>query len=92
MDKWDAYAVKETAQNKLKSAMEAAKKSLQEGRKVARQEGMKEGMKKGLEEGKAEVVRNLIGKFGFNDEQAADAAGVSIGFVRKIRAALKKKK
>ncbi|WP_257667923.1 Rpn family recombination-promoting nuclease/putative transposase [Parapedobacter tibetensis] len=39
-----------------------------------------------------QFVKNLIGKFGFTDEQAADAAEVSIDFVRKIRSALQKKK
>jgi len=42
-------------------------------------------------EGKAEVVRNLIDKFGFNDQQAGSAAGVSEDFVKKVRASLKEK-
>ena len=50
------------------------------------------GIEEGKAEGKAEVVRNLINKFGFNDEQAASAAEVPVGYVKEIRASLKKKK
>lgn len=49
-------------------------------------------MKEGMEKGKEQVVKNLIIQFGFTDEQAAGAAGVSTDFVKKIRASLKKKK
>lgn len=45
-----------------------------------------------LQEGKAEVVRNLITKLGLADAQAADVAAVSVAFVKKVRASLKKKK
>ncbi|MFT4156049.1 Rpn family recombination-promoting nuclease/putative transposase, partial [Parafilimonas sp.] len=51
-----------------------------------------EGIEKGAEQKSYEVVRNLINKFGFNDEQAANAAEVSVAFVKKVRASLKKKK
>jgi len=57
----------------------------------ARHEGMEKGMEKGKMEGKAEVVRNLITKLGLSNEQAADVAEVTVAFVRKIRASLKKK-
>ncbi|GAB3416874.1 hypothetical protein [Niabella aquatica] len=50
------------------------------------------GEAKGEVKGKAEIITNLIGKFGFNDEQAASAAEVSLDFVKKIRASIKKKK
>ncbi|MFT4152353.1 hypothetical protein [Parafilimonas sp.] len=50
------------------------------------------GMEKGAEQKSYEVVKNLINKFGFNDQQAANAAEVSIAFVKKVRASLKKKK
>lgn len=49
-------------------------------------------MEKGAEQRSFDVVKNLIMKFGFNDEQAASAAEVSVDFVKKIRASLKKKK
>jgi len=57
----------------------------------ARQESKAEGKVEGIAEGKAEVVRNLIDKFGFNDQQAGSAAGVSEDFVKKVRASLKEK-
>jgi len=53
---------------------------------------LKTAEEKGVVEGKAEVVINLITKFGFTDEQAMNAADVSHDFVKKIRASLKKKK
>jgi hypothetical protein len=40
-------------------------------------------------EGKAEVVGNLIVKLGLSDEQAADVAGVTVEFVKQLRARLK---
>lgn len=60
--------------------------------KTAKDKGIEEGKAKGKAEVKAEVVRNLINKFGFNDEQAASAAAVSVDYVKQIRALLKKKK
>lgn len=51
-----------------------------------------EGIVKGMEKGKAEVVRNLITKLGLTNEQAAEVAGVSVAFVKKIRTSLKKKR
>lgn len=47
-------------------------------------------LEKGREEGKAEVVRNLITKMSMANEQAADIAGVSVDFVKKVRRKLKK--
>lgn len=46
----------------------------------------------GVMEGKASTVKNLIEKFGFDDEQAAIAAEVSVDFVQQVRASLNKKK
>jgi hypothetical protein len=43
----------------------------------------------GKAEGKIEEVRNLITKLGLSDEQAADVAGVTIEFVKQVRATLK---
>ena len=45
---------------------------------------------KGEERKNHTVVENLIIKFGFSDEQAADVADVSVEYVAKIRAELKK--
>ena len=44
----------------------------------------------GRDEAKREVVTNLIRDFKFTDAQAAKAATVSVYFVRKIRAELKR--
>jgi predicted transposase YdaD len=49
-------------------------------------------LQQGKAEGKVEEVRNLITKLGLPDAQTADVAAVSVAFVKKVRAALKKKK
>lgn len=95
LDKWTDYAVRKTAKEKLKTAKEelkAAKEQIKVAEKKAMEKGMEEGMEKGLEQKSYEVVENLIIKFGFNDEQAAHAAGIPVAVVKKISAALKKKK
>ncbi len=51
-----------------------------------------EGIELGAEKKSYLFVENLIVKFGFSDEQAAEAATVPLSFVRKVRAALKAKK
>jgi len=56
------------------------------------EKGEKAGLKKGLEKGKTEEVRNLITRLALSDVQAADVAGVSVAFVKKVRVSLKKKK
>lgn len=43
----------------------------------------------GKAEGKVEEVRNLITKLGLSDVQAAEVAGVSVDFVKQVRANLK---
>ncbi|HWV74938.1 MAG TPA: hypothetical protein VN040_24635 [Pseudosphingobacterium sp.] len=52
----------------------------------------KQGVLQGEQKKNREFVENLLLKFGFTDEQAAEAAVVSIEFVQKIRAQLNKKK
>ncbi|MFT4204428.1 MAG: hypothetical protein QM610_11030 [Chitinophagaceae bacterium] len=64
---------------------------LQKGREEGIEKGLKQGKVEGKAEGKSEVVRNLILKLGLSDTQAADVAGVSEAFVKKVRASLKKK-
>ncbi|WP_300597586.1 Rpn family recombination-promoting nuclease/putative transposase [Niabella sp.] len=59
--------------------------------KTAEEKGIAEGEVLGKAKGKAEVVANLITKFGFTNEQAVNAAEVSLDFVKKVRASLKKK-
>ncbi|SDE94266.1 conserved hypothetical protein (putative transposase or invertase) [Mucilaginibacter pineti] len=50
----------------------------------------KEGMEKGREEKSRAVVENLIVKLGLSNEQAADVAAVSVEYVAKVRAEIKK--
>ncbi|MEO6522462.1 MAG: Rpn family recombination-promoting nuclease/putative transposase [Mucilaginibacter sp.] len=50
----------------------------------------KEGREQGMEEKSHGVVENLIVKLGLSDEQAADVAAVSVEYVAKVRAELKK--
>lgn len=49
-------------------------------RKEERQIGRKEGAK----ESKVAVVKNLLSRFGFTPEQAAEAAGLPLQFVQWI--------
>jgi hypothetical protein len=53
------------------------------------------GFAKGMAKAKAmkthTVIKNLIVKFGFTDEQVAEAATVDVAYVRKIRTELNKK-
>ncbi|MDX3915365.1 MAG: hypothetical protein QHC79_17610 [Pseudosphingobacterium sp.] len=51
----------------------------------------KQGIQKGEQKSKSQVISNLLEKFGFSIEQAAEAADVSIEFVQKIRAKLDNK-
>ena len=51
----------------------------------------KRGQARGIENKSYDVVENLIIKFGFTDEQAAEVAEVSIDFVRKVRENLSQK-
>ena len=85
LDKWTAYAVKKTAEEKIKTAEEKIKTAEEKSR-------IAEEKVKMAERKSHEFVKNLISKFGFTDEQAASAAEVSTGFVKEIRASLKKKK
>ncbi len=80
--KWDNASVLESAKAEGLAAGKA------EGLVAGRAEGKVEGKA----EGKAEVVKNLLVKLGFTDEQAADVAGVSVEFVANVRASISKKK
>ena len=62
------------------------------GMKKGMEKGIEKGMEKGIEKGKQEVIENLIIKMGLSDKQVADIAEMPVSFVKKIRAALKKKK
>ncbi|WP_158797219.1 hypothetical protein [Pedobacter sp. L105] len=48
-----------------------------------------EGYLKGEKEAKENVVRRLIIKHGFSNEQIADYADVSLSFVKKVRMSIK---
>jgi flagellar biosynthesis/type III secretory pathway protein FliH len=62
---------------------------LERAKKEGLEDGMEKGIEKGIQKGKAEVVSNLIIKMGMTDAQAADIAGVSVDFVKKVRKKLK---
>jgi flagellar biosynthesis/type III secretory pathway protein FliH len=65
---------------------------MKKGMEKGIEKGIEKGMEKGIEKGKQEVIENLIIKMGLSDKQAADIAEMPVSFVKKIRAALKKKK
>lgn len=102
LDKWTEYAVRKTAREKIRIAEEQIKaaeekvKATEEKARTAEKKGVEKGIEKGIEKGAEqksyEVVENLIVKFGFDDEQAAAAAGIPVAVVKKMRTALKKKK
>ncbi len=50
----------------------------------------KQAKEEGEIEGKIKIIKNLITEFGFTDQQAAQAAKVSIDFVENIRKELNK--
>jgi len=62
------------------------------GMKKGIEKGIEKGMERGIEKGKQEVIENLIIKLGLSDKQVADVTEMPVSFVKKIRAALKKKK
>ena len=55
----------------------------------ARHDGFQKGLQEGLQKDK-QIVRNLIIKHGWTDEQIAEVAEVSVDFVKKVRASLNK--
>ena len=65
---------------------------LESAKAEGKAEGKVEGKIEGKLEGKAEVVKNLLLDFGFTDEQAAQAAQVSLSFVQQVRADMAAKK
>ena len=66
-------------------------RGIKKGLEKGREEGIEEGLEKGIAKGKREVIENLITKLGLSDKQVADVTEMQVSFVRKIRAALKKK-
>ncbi|HRN57956.1 MAG TPA: Rpn family recombination-promoting nuclease/putative transposase [Agriterribacter sp.] len=86
MDKWDAYAVKKTAREKLAKAME---KGMEKGIEKGMEKGMEKGIERGIEKGAAqksyEVVKKLLSAGRFTITEIADFAGVSENFVRNAK-------
>lgn len=90
MDKWDAYAVKKTAKEKLEKAMkEAMKEGMEKGMEKGIEKGIEKGMEKGMEKGVAqksyEVVKKLLSAGQFTITEIAGFAGVSEDFVRMVK-------
>jgi flagellar biosynthesis/type III secretory pathway protein FliH len=84
-------AKKEGLEKGLETGLKKGRlKGREEGIEEGLEKGMEKGMEKGILKGKAEVVSNLIIKMGMTDAQAADIAGVSVDFVKKVRKKLKK--
>ncbi|MEH6305239.1 hypothetical protein RYH73_06270 [Olivibacter sp. CPCC 100613] len=75
-------------ENQLDIAMEAITKFFKEERDPL----FRRGEVKGETKKSQEFVANLLTKFGFSVEAAAEAANVSTDFVQKVRADLAKKK
>ncbi|GAB3019296.1 hypothetical protein GCM10027051_25460 [Niabella terrae] len=65
---------------------------LQTAREEGFEEGEARGQAKGEEKKSREFIENLILKLNLDNQKTADLAGVSVDFVRKVRAGLKKKK
>ncbi|MBX2921507.1 MAG: hypothetical protein KF746_04870 [Chitinophagaceae bacterium] len=61
-------------------------------KQIEREEVFEKGIEEGIEKAKQDVIENLIIRLGLSDKQAADIAEVSVSFVKKVRASLKKKK
>lgn len=75
---------------KNKKTMGIREMVLERAKKEGLEKGIQKGKAEGRAEGKAEVVTNLIIKMGMTDAQAADIAGVSVDFVKKVRRKIKK--
>ncbi|MBX2922535.1 MAG: Rpn family recombination-promoting nuclease/putative transposase [Chitinophagaceae bacterium] len=65
---------------------------IERGRKEGIKEGIGKGIEKGIEKGREQVVQNLLAAGKFSLSEIAGFAGVTESFVKKVRAALQKKK
>ena len=61
-------------------------------KKIEREEGIEIGIEKGIEKGKEQVVQNLLSIKKFTIAEIANFTNVTEAFVKKVRAALNKKK
>jgi predicted transposase/invertase (TIGR01784 family) len=66
-------------------------RGIEKGMEQGIEKGREQGIEQGIEQKNNEVVRNLIRELGLSDEQAASVAGVTVEFVREVRAYLVKK-
>jgi hypothetical protein len=78
-------------EQQFEKAMETVTKFFKEENDFLYRKGEARGEIKGEEKKSHEVIENLIVKFGFTDEQAAEAAKVDVAYVKKIRIELNKK-
>ncbi|MFT4154702.1 hypothetical protein [Parafilimonas sp.] len=53
---------------------------------------IEKGRKEGIEKKSWDVIESLLIKLGITDEEVADIAEVPVSFVKKVRAAINKKK
>ncbi|BBE11112.1 hypothetical protein HH1059_17550 [Halorhodospira halochloris] len=84
-----AFVRERALRDEVSQLNEARQEGLQEGQKKGRQEGLQEGLqegqKKGRQEANAETARNLIKTNALNDEQIAQATGLTQEEVAQLR-------
>lgn len=94
MAEWDEYAIKKTLEDEAKLAREQAMeegiaKGMAKGIAKGEEKGRKEGWVEGVETKSYEVVANLLETKKFTISEIANFAGVSEGFVRKVKKGIK---
>lgn len=103
--KWDAEAVRQYQEQQLNEAIQKGletgieqgiEQGIETGIKQGIETGIKQGIEKGIERGAEEksyvVVKNLINELKLTDDIIARVAGVSLDFVKQVRADLAKDK
>ncbi len=99
--KWDAEAVRQYQEQQLSEAIQKGietgieqgiEQGIETGIKQGIETGIKQGIEKGIERGAEEksyiVVKNLINELKLTDDIIARVAGVSLDFVKQVRADL----
>lgn len=90
MAEWDEYAIKKTLEDEAKLAREQAmEEGMAKGIAKGEEKGRKEGWVEGVETKSYEVVANLLETKKFTISEIANFAGVSEGFVRKVKKGIK---
>ncbi len=87
MDKWDAYAIKKTAREKLAQAIEKARA---EGIEKGIQEGVEKGIQKGIQKGIEKGIQKGIQKGMTEGIQKGRAEGMGKGAAQKSYEVVKK--